>query len=97
MSRFSVVLAEFSSCMGGDEREVDSIHDDYESAVRRCRELVEQSLHRLATNATSEEDLFERYLAAGPEPFIDPSGDQPFLARSYAREFCRRMFDPSKR
>lgn len=97
MRKFSVVLAEFSSCMGGDEREVDSVYDDYEAAVRRCRELVEQSLRSLATTATSEEDLFDRYLAVGPEPFIDPSGDRPFLARSYARELCRRMFDSSKR
>ncbi|MCX7799665.1 MAG: hypothetical protein N2109_04910 [Fimbriimonadales bacterium] len=97
MSTFAVVLEEFASCMVGEEREVDPLHDSYESALRRCRELVDESLMRLAPTAASAEDLFERFLAAGPEPFIDPPGEEPFVARRYAWERCRRMLGPTKR
>ncbi len=89
---YSVVLEEGSSCMGGDEREVDSTHETYEAAVARCRELVDKSLMRLAGKARTPEELLRSYLAVGPEPFIDPVGDPPFVARRYAEERCRRIF-----
>jgi hypothetical protein len=89
---YAVVLEEGSSCMGGDEREVDSTHETYEAAVARCRELVDESLERLAAKARTAEELLRTYLAVGPEPFTDPAGDPPFVARRYAEERCRRMF-----
>lgn len=89
---YAVVLEEGSSCMAGDERELDSTHETHEGAVARCRQLVDESLERLAMKARTAEELLRTYLAVGPEPFIDPSGDAPFVARRYAEEQCRRIF-----
>lgn len=83
--------------MGGDEREVDSTHATYESALQRCRQLVEDAVRSLAASARSPEELLQTYLAMGPEPFIDPVGDPPFVVRQYAEQLCRRLFPDDRR
>jgi len=75
--------------MGGDEAAVDSIHRSYADALRRCQEIVRESLAGLAAQGFVGESLLRAYEARGVQPFIMPAEGPPFQALEYARQACR--------
>lgn len=82
---YQVVLEEGVSCMGGDERVVDSSYPTRSEAVRRCQEIVRESLADLEAQGFSGASLLRAYEARGVQPFIVPETDPPFDAVAYAR------------
>ncbi|MGH7563267.1 MAG: hypothetical protein ACREK5_02455 [Gemmatimonadota bacterium] len=63
----------------------------WEEAMKRCMEIVDESLRHLHEPGISAEQLWNQYVMFGEDPFIVPAGDERFSAWEYARDQCAEL------
>ena len=77
----------------GDESVLMGEFADYESALDKCRTIVDGSLRHHLEPGMSAGDLFAAYRLFGEDPFVvpTPEGVERFSAWKYAEERCQEL------
>jgi hypothetical protein len=68
-------------------------YSDYQTALSVCRQIVDSCLEEYLPECNSADQLYDRYVSFGDDPYIVPDDGEPrFSAWSYARERCDLLF-----
>ncbi|MBI3652389.1 MAG: hypothetical protein HY231_15310 [Acidobacteria bacterium] len=66
--------------------------DDCQSAIEKCKEIVDRTLLDSYRKGISAEKLFSSYTAFGEDPWISSAdSDCTFSAWSYAKQRCKEI------
>jgi hypothetical protein len=81
--------------MDTDERYIQGEYDNYETALKVCKSIVDEFLQRDGnySNMTAEK-LYQAYVSFGDDPWImDDDGPMEirFSAWDYAKEQCEKL------
>lgn len=80
--------------MDTDERYVQGEYDDYETARRVCKSIVDSFLQRGYKSGMKAKELYDGYVCFGEDPWImgpDVLEKGTFSAWDYAEEQCKKM------
>lgn len=93
--KYTVYVDDNFHYMDTDERYVQGEYDDYETARRVCKSIVDEFLQRDGnySNMTAEK-LYQNYICLGEDPWImGPGPEEPsrFSAWDYAKEQCEKL------
>ena len=95
MPRYRILVDDNFHYQDPTERREHGTYDTAEEALEACRGLVDRSLRNEYRSGMSAEDLYDRYVSFGDDPFIlvvDGEDDgAAFSAWSYAKERCRAI------
>jgi hypothetical protein len=95
MPRYKVMVDDNFHYMEEEDRREQGVYETLEQAIAVCRGIVDRSLAGEHTPGMSAEDLYNRYVGFGDDPFIvvlDGADESAkFSAWSYAKERCRVM------
>jgi hypothetical protein len=69
--------------------------ETFEAAIAACQQVVNDFLEQAYKAGMSAEELYQRYVDFGQDPFI-VGGDSRFSAWDYAKEQSARIADESK-
>jgi hypothetical protein len=97
MFRYKVMIDDNFHYMDEDERAEHGTFTTSAEALDACHRLVDQSLVTEYKAGATAEQLYERYMSFGDDPFIVALGDAPkveFSAHAYARERTRELTAP---
>jgi hypothetical protein len=90
MTKYSVLIDDNFHYMDESERVHHGVFDTADEAIAACKRIVDECLD--AMPAVTADELYEKYVMFGDDPFIvpvDPAGQQvDFSARAYAKERC---------
>ncbi len=94
--RYRVMVDDNFHYMDEDERYCDGSYDDYDTALVRCKAIVDSCLTSQYEPGMAADALFARYRDFGQDPFIlpSPSDRQHFSAWTYARHRCEAICGP---
>jgi hypothetical protein len=97
MSPYKVMVDDNFHYMDEDERREYGNFPSAEDAVAACRKLVDESLmHEYREGATAEQ-LYDRYVSFGDDPFVvapEGAAKLEFSARDYARDRAQELTAP---
>ncbi len=98
MPRYRVVVADNFHYQDPDEHREHGTYETAAEALAACRAVVDQSLAEEHRAGISADDLYQRYVSFGDDPFIvaldEGAPPPPFSAFTYARERCRILCGP---
>jgi len=91
-SKYRVYVDDNFHYMDESERYLAGVYDDCQSAIERCREIVDRSILNEYKQGMSARALLERYKSFGDDPWISSSDEQcKFSAWSYAERRCKEI------
>ncbi len=97
MSQYKVMVDDNFHYMDEDERWEHGKFSSAEEALDACCRFVDRSLLEEYREGATADELYERYISFGDEPFvIAPEGAAKvdFSARNYARGRARQLAEP---
>jgi hypothetical protein len=87
--QYTVFVDDNFHYMDKAERRVAGVFSDCETAVARCRQMVERCLSEQYEEGMSEEQLLSQYKSFGEDPWISSAdGNCKFSAWTYAAQRC---------
>jgi hypothetical protein len=81
--------------MDESERAGHGVFCDADGAIAACKEIVDDELNTMWKPGTTAKELYELYVAFGPDPFVmslnpnDPGAE--FSAWTYAKKRCKDL------
>ena len=97
MSRYKVMVDDNFHYGDGDERSDHAVFSTAAEALDVCSRLVDESLLAEYKDGETPEQLFERYMSFGDDPFVVALEDVPkvgFSAWTYAHVRARELAAP---
>ena len=95
MPRFRVLINDNAHYMDESERSDNGVFATAEAAVAACKAIVDDELSTMWKPGTSANELYELYIAFGPDPFVVPLNPKDpeveFSAWTYAKEQCQEL------
>ena len=95
MSKFRVLINDNAHYMDESERSDDGVFANADEAIAACKAIVDDELNTMWNPGTTATELYELYIAFGPDPFVvplDPNDpDVEFSAWTYAKEQCKEL------
>jgi hypothetical protein len=97
MSRYKVMVDDNFHYMDEGERSEYTTFPTADEAIETCRRLVDESLLEEYRSGATADELYERYISFGDEPFVVAIGGAEkveFSARNYARRRVQELAAP---
>ena len=95
MSKFRVLINDNAHYMDESERSTDGDFANADEAIAACKAIVDDELNTMWKPGTTANELYELYIAWGPDPFVvplDPKDPEvEFSAWTYAKEQCQEL------
>ena len=92
MPNFRVLINDNAHYMDESERSDNGVFATAEEAIAECKAIVDDELITMWKPGTTARELYELYIAFGPDPFVVPLNPQDpeveFSAWTYAKEKC---------
>ena len=88
MPNYRVLINDNARYMDESERADHGVFCDADGAIAACKEIVDDELNTMWKPGTTAKELYELYIAFGPDPFVVPHSpndpDVEFSAWTYA-------------
>ena len=95
MPRFRVLINDNAHYMDESERSEDGVFASADEAIAACKAIVDDELNTMWKPGTTANELYELYIAFGPDPFVVPLNPKDpeveFSAWTYAKEQCQEL------
>jgi hypothetical protein len=95
LARCQVFINDNAHYMDESERSYHGVFDTTSDAIAACKAIVDDELHTMRKPGTTARELYELYIAFGPDPFVvplDPNDPEvEFSAWTYAEEQCEYL------
>jgi hypothetical protein len=95
MSKFRVLINDNAHYMDESERSADGVFANADEAIAACKAIVDDELNTMWKPGTTANELYELYIAFGPDPFVVPLNPKDpeveFSAWTYAKEQCQEL------
>jgi hypothetical protein len=85
--------------MDENERYTAAVFDNYQDAVKYCKDFVDKELLNMYKTGMTAEKLYDDYTDFGEDPYIRPHNDDEeyFSAWKYAKEKSKEICKPVNR
>src|SRR5205823_10002951 len=70
MSKFRVLINDNAHYMDESERSDDGVFANADEAIAACKAIVDDELNTMWKPGTTATELYELYVAFGPDPFV---------------------------
>ena len=95
MPNYRVLINDNAHYMDESERTDHGIFANADEAVAACKEIVDGDLNAMWKPRMTAKELYELYVAFGPDPFVVPLNpkdpDVEFSAWTYAKKRCKEL------
>jgi hypothetical protein len=95
MPNYRVLINDNAHYMDESERADHGVFCDADGAIAACKEIVDDGLNTMWKPGTTAKELYELYIAFGPDPFVVPHSpndpDVEFSAWTYAKKRCKDL------
>ena len=95
MPHFRVLINDNAHYMDESERSADGVFANADEAIAACKAIVDDELNTMWKPGTTANELYELYIAFGPDPFVVPLNPKDpeveFSAWTYAKEQCQEL------
>jgi len=92
MPKYQVLINDNAHFMDESERCYHGVFENTIDAIAACKAIVDDELNTMRKPGTTARELYELYIAFGPDPFVVPLNpndpDVEFSAWTYAKEQC---------
>ena len=91
---YIVYVDDNSHYMDEDERYLLGTYENCETAISKCKDIVDQFLHDGYKDGMTAKELFDNYRSFGEDPWVfHPTGSCKFSAFTYAKKKCEEICD----
>ena len=95
MPKCRVLINDNAHYMDETERSNDGVFANADEAIAACKAIVDDELNTMWKPGTTANELYELYIAFGPDPFVVPLNPKDpeveFSAWRYAKEQCQEL------
>jgi hypothetical protein len=91
-SKYLVYVDDNFHYMDESHRYMTGVYDDCQTAIEKCKEIVDGYLLSEYRQGISAQELLDKYKSFGDDPWISSSDETcRFSAWSYAAQRCRKL------